>query len=425
MKIIRNILFFMFIVLSFLLMTSCVFMDNTVKEQELIKLEELPDENASSNLQNLKEPVEEEIGEEPMSSEEIEELNKEEADITVKNILDNMTLEEKIGQMFIVTPEVFSNGVNVTSGSQLNSDKIEQYNIGGLVFFSKNIETPEQITLLTEYLKDMNEEYPMFISIDEEGGQVARISNNSNFPDKRIEDMSVVGEAGDFQRAYEIGDTIGAYLNKYGFNLDFAPVCDVLLNNANMVVRKRSFSSDANIVSQMSENVMFGLENNNILTAAKHFPGHGNTALDTHDGFATNNATLEEMKENELLPFENMIKNSVDFMMVSHVIYPNLSEESVPATMNYDIVTGLLKNEMNYQGVIITDGMNMGAISNNYSVEQSTKKAIIAGIDIILMPSDFYVAYNAVLDSVNSGEISEERIDESVFKILKLKQGLN
>ncbi len=346
---------------------------------------------------------------------EIEEVTMEDF---IKDKISNMTLEEKIGQMFIVVPETFSNSTTVTKASQLDTKAMKEYNIGGVILFTKNIETPKQITELNKGLNQVFDNNKLFIAVDEEGGQVARISNNSNFPDKRIENMN---EVQDSSRAYEIGDTIGAYLQKYGFNLNFAPVCDVLINSQNTVVKKRSFSSNAEVVSEMANNVLNGLHNNNILASAKHFPGHGSTVEDTHYGFAISNSTIEEMEEVELLPFVELIENQVDMVMISHVIYPNLSEEETPATLNYDITTEILKNKLEYDGVIITDGMNMGAIVNNYSVEESTVMSVKAGVDIVLMPSNFYVAYESLINAVGDGEISEERIDESVTKILRLK----
>ncbi len=327
--------------------------------------------------------------------------------------------------MFIVAPETFSNYSTVTNFSQLDSEKIIKYNVGGFILFSKNIENPSQIKTFTSNISNVNENYKMFISIDEEGGQVARISNNKNFPEEKIENMNVVGANGDFSRAYEIGDTIGQYLEKYGFNLNFAPVGDVLLNEENKVVSKRSFGSEGSVVAKMSLNVMLGLRQNNILAVAKHFPGHGNTALDTHYGFATSNATVEEMNGSELTPFKEMIKKDVDMIMISHVIYPKLSTEEVPATLNYDIITKLLKNDLGYKGVVITDGMNMGAIAKNYSVEDSSVRAIKAGVDILLMPTDFYKAYSSIIEAVKVGDISEEQINKSVEKIMKLKFNLD
>ncbi len=337
----------------------------------------------------------------------------------VKELVENMTLEEKIGQMFIVAPEVFSS-ITVTKIDELDTEKMKKYNIGGVIMFGQNIVEPTQITSLNTALKGVNEKYPMFIAVDEEGGQVARIANNSNFTVKKFANMSETGKQASNYTPEQIGLVIGDYLKTYGFNLNFAPVCDVLLNNENTVVKSRSFSSDPNVVASMAVDVMKGLRSNDILAAAKHFPGHGNTALDTHDGFATSDATLEAMKSNELIPFAKMIDENVDFMMISHVIYPNVSKNEVPATMNKDIID-ILKNDMGYKGVVITDGMNMGAIANNYTSADSTVEAVKAGVDVVLMPQDFYKSYEALLNAVKNGEISEAQINESVEKILKLK----
>lgn len=351
-------------------------------------------------------------------NETLELSDEEKLDNLVDEKIQKMTIEQKIGQMFIVTPETFSNGTTVTSIEDLDIEKMKKYNIGGFVFFQDNILNPSQITKLNNELS----QYSLFLGVDEEGGSVARISNNPNFPDERIENMSTVTDP---NRAYEIGDTIGKYLKSYGFNLDFAPVADVLLNSENTVVKDRSFGSDPNIVSSMVNNVFKGLNANGILASAKHFPGHGNTKLDTHDGFAMSYSTKEDMENTELVPFEELISSGIDMIMISHVIYPNLSSEDVPATLNKDIVTGLLRDELGYDGVIITDGMNMGAIANNYSSDEAALKAVEAGVDIILMPNDFYSAYDAILNAVNNGTIPEERINESVRRILKLKYNSN
>ncbi len=416
--------------LLMLVTTSCIAETTSLATEDVMTANLNENDSQIDELNTLKkgsqetEDIKENITEEESKEEskvESKEENEEESKEEIKKIVDTMTIEEKVGQMFIVVPEVFTNGLDITSIDNINTKKMETYNIGGLVMFSKNIVNPEQITKLNQDL--LNFDSSLFISVDEEGGQVARIAGNSNFPEEDMKNMSSV-YAGDFQTGYEIGDTIGAYLKKYNFNLDYAPVVDVLLNSSNTVVNKRSFGSDAHIVSGMATNVLQGLRNNNILASAKHFPGHGNTALDTHFGFATSNATLEEMKEVELVPFEAMIENNVDMMMISHVIYPHLSDNEVPATLNKDIVTGLLKEEMGYTGVIITDAMNMGAIADNFSIEESTVQAVLAGNDIILMPSDFYLSYQSLVAAVKSGRITEERIDESVIKILTLKSKL-
>lgn len=338
--------------------------------------------------------------------------------VAVLEQLSNMSIEQKVGQMFIVTPEVFSEQSAVTDPSHIDFDMVEQYNIGGMIMFSRNLKSPEQITNLNSKLSEYDPS--LFIAVDEEGGQVSRISSNTNFPVETFANMSDVYK-GDAEIGYEIGDAIGDYLNQYNFNLNFAPVADVYLNSANTVINKRSFSNDPQIVADVSSNVHGGLRNHGIMATAKHFPGHGNTAEDSHYGFAINNANRSKLNKTELVPFQRLISEDIEMVMIGHVIYPKIDKSEVPATLSYEIVTKMLKQDMGYNGVIITDAMNMGAIAEYYSVSDSTVAAINAGNDIILMPEDFDQAYNSVIKAVESGEISEDRINESVIKILILK----
>lgn len=339
----------------------------------------------------------------------------------IEETVSNMTLEQKVGQMFIVTPEAFSASGNVTEYKQIKMEEVLKYNVGGFIMFAQNLTSPSQIITLNESLKNTESDIPFFIMIDEEGGEISRISSNANFPDASVEYMSEIGKRNDPSEALAIGEHIGGYLSKYGFNVNLSPDCDVLSNTENAVVTNRSFSSDPNVVASMTTNVLAGLHSNGVLGSAKHFPGHGNTDSETYEGFAVSHATLDEMRERELVPFQAMIDNGVDFVMVGHVVYPEASDNLVPATLNYDVTTELLRNEMGFEGVAISDAMSMGAIVNNYELSESVVGAINAGIDVILMPSNFVRSYQIIIDAVNSGEISMERIDEAVTRVLVAK----
>ena len=203
--------------------------------------------------------------------------------------------------------------------------------------------------------------------------------------------------------------------------MDFAPDADVWSNPANEVVRYRAFGSDAQLVSSMVSEAVDGFHSAGICTSLKHFPGHGGTSEDSHDNFAYSDRSLEELRSCEFLPFQAGIEAGSEFVMVGHITLPQIAESDTPATLSKTVVTDILRGELGYTGIVITDAMNMGAIAQNYSADRAAVQAVQAGIDMILMPSDFYSAYQGILDAVKNGEITEQRLDESVKRIIDLK----
>lgn len=354
-----------------------------------------------------KETTTEEITTEETTTEEIttEEIIQEAS--TIQQILSQMTLNEKIGQLFILRPETLE--ANPT------------YKVGGVCMFGSNISSPTQITSYINNLQE-NAKIPMFIAVDEEGGLVARIANSDNFNVTKYPSMEAIGSTGNPEEAKAVGRTIGNYLVEYGFNLDFAPVADVNTNPNNIVIGNRAFGDDPHLVSSMVNSAIEGFNSTGIMCCVKHFPGHGDTTGDTHDGYVSITKNWDELKECELIPFISAIDNDVDTIMVAHITTPNITSDGLPASMSYEMITEKLRKELGYNGVVITDAMEMGAIANHYTASSGAITAINAGVDIILMPQDFIEAYNGVYEAVINGEISEDRIDESVLRILTLKE---
>ena len=354
---------------------------------------------------------------------ELKLTNKEKQQLKeVNKIIENMTLEEKLCQMFIVSPEELTNYNNVTVAGSKTKKAIDKYHVAGVIYFSGNIKSESQLTKLltnTQQYATANNGIPMFLGIDEEGGEVARIANNPKFKVTKFDKLSTVSSK---EEAYKIGSTIGEYLSKYGFNLDFAPDSDVLTNKKNTVVKNRSFSSSAKTVVEYANTYAQGLNDEGLYATYKHFPGHGATAEDSHDGFAYTEKTYEQLEKADLVPFINGIKKGIDLIMVGHISVPKVIGDNTPSSLSEGMVTDILRVKLGYDGVIITDAMNMGAISKNYTIEQSTAAAVKAGCDIILMPTDFRKAYNSLLKAVKNGEISEARIEDSVRRILLLKK---
>ncbi len=377
-------------------------------------------EDAKTNSPKEKDGQKETVNEADKTISEEEALEAE-----VASLIGNMTLEEKVAQLFMITPEALTGYTKVTAASAVTQQALQTYPVGGIIFFEHNVVSPEQLSGMTANLNAYAMEItglPIFIGIDEEGGTVARIAKNANFDVPKFPDMSEIGASNDTQKAYEVGAGIGTYLKQYGVNVDFAPVADVLTNTQNQVVRKRSFGSDPSVVAAMDLEVIRGMQEKGVLSCLKHFPGHGGTSGDTHNGYSYTEKTLDELKNAELVPFQKGILAGVSFIMVSHIAAPNVTGDQVPASLSEKMVTDVLRMQMGYDGIVITDAMNMGAVVNEYDSKSAAVAAIRAGVDLILMPKDFKSAYQGVLDAVNGGEIAEERIDQSVRRIFLVKK---
>ena len=335
-----------------------------------------------------------------------------------------MTLEQKVAQMFMITPDALTGVDGATMAGDSTKTAYTQYPVGGLIYMAKNLTGTDQTAQMLTNMKNYSQEIvgiPVFLGVDEEGGTVARIASNSAFGVTDVGNMSDVGATGDSQNAYNAGSTIGTYLNTLGFNMDFAPVADVLTNPDNTVIKDRSFGSDSQLVADMVCAEMQGLNEHQILSVVKHFPGQGATAGDSHDGAVSTDKSLDDLLANELVPFQQAVNNGASFVMVGHISAPAVTGDDTPASLSSVMVTDVLRNQLGFHGVVITDAMNMGAVTGTYSSADAAVTAIQAGVDMILMPEDFQSAYQGVMDAVTGGTITEDRINESVARIIKVK----
>ena len=365
--------------------------------------------------------------EDSTDSSETEDVNGGAADSDIEEMLGDMTLEEKVCQLFMVTPEALTGVGTVTQAGTATQEAVNAYPVGGVIYFSQNLQDPDQTRTMLENTQRYAMErtgIPIFLSVDEEGGQVARVGSNPAFGVEKIGNMSDVGSRGDTQEAYEIGSTIGTYLSDLGFNMDAAPDTDVLTNPENQVVKYRSFGSDPELVARMAAAELKGLNDQGIIGMYKHFPGHGGTTADSHEGYAYVDDTLEELKSGAFIPFQDGIDNGIQVIMVSHISCPNVTGDNTPATLSEMMITDILRGEMGFDGMVITDALNMGAITAQYSSSEAAVAALNAGANMLLMPEDFQSAYKGVLSAVESGTVSEARIDESVRRILEVKVSL-
>lgn len=339
----------------------------------------------------------------------------------IQNLLEEMPIEDKVAQLFFVTPESLTGGNAVVDMSVSLENALKQYPVGGIILFSQNMQNEEQLCHLLTDLKGVSE-YPLFVGVDEEGGpMVARVANHPNFDVPQFPDMATIGMSEDLDEAYEVGVEIGRYLQEYGFNVNFAPVADVLTNQSNEAIGRRSFGSNVEIVSEMVMREVEGMQEQGISAVLKHFPGHGGTGEDSHNEAAVSASSYEEMLKAELLPFQKGIEAGADMIMIGHISTPNATKEDGPSTLSKAWITDCLRDELGFEGVIITDSMSMGAIINYYDPDQACVMALEAGNDMILMPYHFQKSYQAVLDAVKNGKIPENRIDDSLSRIYKIK----
>ena len=348
----------------------------------------------------------------------------------VEEQLSKMTLREKVGQMFYVRMETLDTTIHWNTYADLQENPIHEVNqtmrdvnanypIGGLILYAWNIDDEAQLAKLIPQIRALNG-HPL-LCIDEEGGRVSRLANNPNFNVKKYESMAAIGATGDPNNAYECGNTIGTYLKHYGFDIDFAPVADVNTNPENIIIGPRAFSDDPAVAAPMVTNYLQGLKDAGVTGCIKHFPGHGDTKVDTHFGYASTQKTWAEMQDCEMVTFKAGIAWGCQLVMTAHIGAPKVTGSDVPSTMSPIILQDKLRGELGYQNIIITDGMEMGAITQQYTSAEAAVGSIQAGVDIVLGPKNLVEAFDAVMAAVEKGTITEERINQSVRRILKLK----
>lgn len=342
---------------------------------------------------------------------------KEEKDPIRKQIND-MTMDEKIGQMVLVGFD----------GYEVNDDVrqlIEKYHTGGFILYKTNIKDSTQMLSLLNALKSANSanNIPLFLSVDEEGGRISRM------PDAlaKIPTAQRIGQVNNSNFSFKIGSVIAGELKSFGFNMDFAPVLDINSNPKNPVIGDRSFGTNAGIVSKLGIQTMKGIQSEGIIPVVKHFPGHGDTSVDSHVGLPVVNNDLKRLNGFELVPFAQSIKDGADAVMVAHILLSKIDSGN-PASLSKTIITGILREDLGFDGVVITDDMTMGAIANGYDIGAAAVKSVNAGSDIILI-GHFLEKETAVItalkNAAEAGAIPADRIDESVYRILKLKQKYN
>lgn len=392
----KNRLIILIILISMFLFIGCN-RSNSQKTQSTYRKKDKMD-NESSQI-SQKDNIDQEIIEE-------DEIMKK---------LKEMTLEEKVGQLIIA-------GLDGEDLSERDIELIKTHKIGGFILFSRNISSKEQTLKLTNSLKMENSknDIALFISIDEEGGKVSRLPNSY----VKLPEAMNIGNKNNKEVSFQLGQILGKRVKSLGFNLNFAPVLDIYSNPANRVIGNRAYGKTAEQVFNNGIEVMQGIRSSSIIPTVKHFPGHGDTIMDSHIDLPLINKTLEELEDLELIPFRKAIEEEVEMIMIAHIMYPQLDKE-YPSSMSQAIIGDLLREKMGYEGVIVSDDMTMGAISKNYGLEKGLVEFIKAGGDLALIchgKEDPVLGINRIIQAVNNGELDEKEIDRKVYRILNLKK---
>lgn len=334
----------------------------------------------------------------------------------VDELISQMSLEEKIYQLFVATPEQITGVEAATKAGKATKAAIEKHPVGGLAYFKKNMVYPEQ---LSNMISDSQSyaKLGMFISVDEEGGDVARVADTMQT--YKLEPMYTYKDQGP-EKAYENAYTIASKIKEFGFNQDYAPDSDVWTNPANKVIGTRAYSDDPQQAAELVSAAVSAFRDAGVISTLKHFPGHGDTTADTHKGSVISDKTLDQLRKTEFVPFKAGIDAGAEFVMVSHIIVPSV--DSLPASLSKNLVQNILRDELGFNGVVITDAMNMKAISAYYSSADAAVKAIQAGVDMILMPDNLEEAAKAINDALYDGRITYARLNESLRRILSVKE---
>lgn len=347
----------------------------------------------------------------------VEKTPEEKLDEIVNAYIEVMPLEDKVAGLFIVTPEAITGVSTAVKAGEGTKDALEKYAVGGLIYFANNIQSADQLKEMISNTKTYSI-HPLFIAVDEEGGSVSRLITKGLC--EKVDSAGVIGQTGDPANAYTAGTTIGSALNSFGFNLDFAPVADIS-SVENSYMGDRTYGADAQTASPFVVSMMQGLQDQQVTACLKHFPGNGATTQDPHTGIATSDRTAEQFRAEEFAVFQAGIDAGAKMVMISHMAAPALTGSNEPCSLSETVITDILRNELGYDGVVITDALNMGAVSDYNTSADAAILALKAGCDMLLMPENFEEAYNGVLEAVQNGVISEERVDDSLRRIYRIK----
>ncbi|MCX5234354.1 glycoside hydrolase family 3 protein [Streptomyces prunicolor] len=356
-------------------------------------------------------------------------------DKTLRSLISRMTLPEKVGQLFVMrvyghsatAPDQADIDANLSEiGVRTAAELIAKYRVGGVIYFTwaHNTRDPHQIAALSNGIQKASlsqpRGLPVLVATDQEHGIVCRIGA----PATLFPGAMAIGAGGSRTDARALGRISGAELRAMGVNQDYSPDADVNVNPANPVIGVRSFGADPDAVAALVAAEVKGYQSSRVAATAKHFPGHGDTAVDSHFGFPVITHSREVWGKLDAVPFRAAIGAGIDSIMTAHIMVPALDDSGDPATLSHPILTGILRGELGYDGVVITDSLQMEGVRQKYGDDRVPVLALKAGADQLLNPPSLDVAWNAVLNAVRGGELTEARLDESILRVLRLKARL-
>lgn len=384
------------------------------EEEKKQQVESILDEE--EDMEEIQEPEEPEEPQEP--EEIIVELTPEQKlDEIVNACIEVMPLEDKVAGLFVVTPESITGVGTAVKAGDGTREALTKYAVGGVIYSGKNIRSKEQLTEMIENTRNFSR-YRLFVAVQEESGNANTVANAGI--GTKTDSAQKIAQSGDINNAYLAGSTIGGYLSELGFDLNFAPVADLNIVEGNML-KDRTYGVDTDVTASFVTAMMQGVREQNVTACLKYFPGMGSTAKDTKDGMAVTERTLEEFRAGEFKVYQAGIEAGADMIMVGHLSAPALTGDNTPCSLSPAVVTTLLREELAYDGVIVSDALNKKAVSEYYDSEQAAILALRAGCDMLLMPENFEEAYNGVLKAVQEGTISEERINDALRRIYRIK----
>lgn len=384
------------------------------KQEELESSQDKLDELLASE-DTLEEPESSEVTEEEPPVVELTPEQK--LDEIVNAGIEVMSLEDKVAGLFITTPEAITGVSTAVAAGDSTKEALTKYAVGGLIYAKKNMKSAAKFATMIENTS-LYAKYPLFMAVQEEGGSVSSLAA-AGIADK-VDSAQTIGASGDVTQAYNAGTKLGDNLNMYALNLNFAPLAD-LTSVEDSIMEKRSYGSDATTVAGMVTAMLQALEQKGIDACVGHFPGAGATTQDTNKGLATTSRSGEDFRQNEFQVFKAAIDAGASMIMVSHMSAPGLSGDDTPCSMSSVVITDILRGELGYDGVVISQAMSQKAISNYYASDEAAIASLKAGCDMILDPEDFELAYEGVLQAVKDGVISEERINDSLRRIYRIK----